>query len=82
VASTSLDGRRGGQHVHLDAALGHPARVIALMPRSSAATVNRFSPTAGTTYGSAVVTSPAGRRRPSAAAQHPLSSEPASVSAR
>ncbi len=32
--------------------------VIGLMPRSSAATVNRVSPAAATTYGSAVVTSP------------------------
>ncbi len=31
--------------------------VIALMPRSSAATVKRFSPIAGTTYGSVVATS-------------------------
>jgi hypothetical protein len=33
--------------------------VIALMPRSTAATVKRRAPTAGTTYGSGVVTSPA-----------------------
>ena len=31
--------------------------VLALMPRSRAATVNRFSPAAGTTYGSLVLTS-------------------------
>ncbi len=30
--------------------------VFALIPRSRAATVNRFSPTAGTTYGSLTVT--------------------------
>ncbi len=35
------------------------AGVIVLMPRSTAATVNRFSPLAGTTYVSAVDTSPA-----------------------
>ena len=33
--------------------------VIALIPRSIAATRNRFSPTASTTYGSVVETSPA-----------------------
>ncbi len=33
--------------------------VIALMPRSRAATVSRFSPSAGTTYASVVDTSPA-----------------------
>jgi hypothetical protein len=32
--------------------------VFALMPRSTAATVNRFSPRAGTTYGASVETSP------------------------
>ena len=46
-----------GQHVHLDAALGSSsAGVLALMPRSIAATVNRRSPCAGTTYASAVET--------------------------
>src|SRR3954452_24475646 len=53
-----VERRGGGQDVHLNAPLRHAVRRHRLDARSTAATVSRLSPTAGTTYGCWVVTSP------------------------